>query len=175
MSLSPIPSRLTRVIFRSGIVLVLLLGTLHMPAHAKKQNLRLKSEKVSAPLSEKNISFEGNQADSVMLEHVRNLIKFRGFDKNASSARETFYVINESDIDILAISLVIQYLDMSGRMLHRREETIPVNIPAGETRMVTLRSIDTQRSLYYHKSKPPRKGGMPFEVAIYLDKLYFNE
>jgi hypothetical protein len=108
------------------------------------------------------------QLDSIGLEAMRDVISFAGFDKPASSRRETFHVVNGSDLHITALRLRITYSDLQGRMLHRRELTLPIDIPQGETRMADIATFDRQNTLYYHKSRPPRKGGMPFGVEISL-------
>ncbi len=138
-------------------------------ADAKKVRLKLSAPSSASRQSEAvRLPQEGAALDSLQLDTARKLIRFSGFEKTASSVKETFYISNDSDFDISEIEVEITYRDTKGRMLHKREERLNVNIPPHETRMVTIRALDTQKSLYYYKSKPPRNGGMPFEVEIVL-------
>ncbi|MDE6010695.1 MAG: hypothetical protein K2F87_04505, partial [Muribaculaceae bacterium] len=73
---------------------------------------------------------------------------------------------NRTDRYLCGLTVEIEYRDMSGRMLHRREVDLETDIPAGETRMVSIPALDRQKTMYYHRSRPPRNGGMPFDVDM---------
>lgn len=147
-------------------------------ASAKKVQLRLKSPTGSD--SEKESRQNANtdrrhlHADSVTLEEVRQRLAFSGFDKPASSRRETFLITNNSTNDIASLTLQIVYSDLDGRMLHSRDEEISTVIPAGETRLATIKSFDPQGTLYYKESRPPKNGGQPFQVDIYLLDVFLT-
>lgn len=143
-------------------------------AYAKKVKLSLK-----APTENNRGKTKGSIAtvnftdlDTISIASVRDSIHFKGFDKPVNSMKETFYVINDSHYSIAGMSIEITYWDMSGRMLHKREEELKIDIPRGETRMISLPTIDNQKSLYYYRSRAPRKGGMSFNVEIGLIRLY---
>lgn len=159
----------------SSLLLVLALTAAAPPAAARKERLHLKESTVTT--EERQIESQRKRRELVPMDSVdfaesAPKFSFAGFDKNASSLKETFYVSNDSQLSIRALDITIIYRDMSGRMLHKRSENIKLSLPAGETRMVTISAFDRQQNLYYHKSRPPRKGGMPFRVEIFLEALY---
>lgn len=143
-----------------------------MSMDAKKIKLHLSTPKTSQLHKSHNHSNNKNpELLPVETDSISQYIKFYGFDKNANSVKESFYICNESESYIGEINLSIIYRDLNGRMLHCREERVITDIPPHETRMIIIPALDRQRNLYYHKSKPPRKGGMPFKVEIYLKSV----
>lgn len=114
----------------------------------------------------------GEELDSTAMAVVADSIRFAGFEKNASSTVESFFVTNNSNVAIRRLTVRITYRDMHGRMLHRREENIDAVLPQSETRRVSLKSFDTQKNLYYYRSNPPRRGGMPFTVEIEVISIW---
>lgn len=156
------------------LTFLLLLSTMISMAEPRKERLRLKE--TATTTDERQFDEERRRKSFIPLDSAEfaessPLVTFAGFDKNASSGTETFLISNHSAITIRALRLTIIYRDMSGRMLHKRTETFKETIPPDETRLVSIPAIDRQKNLYCHKSKPPRKGGMPFEVEIILESL----
>lgn len=115
------------------------------------------------------------EVDSLKLEELREMITFSGFDKPASSRRETFLITNDSDVAISHITLDITYTDLEGRMLTRCLRPIDITIPAGETRMADIPTFDVQKSLYFKSSSPGKSSKhytpIPFDVKIKLHSL----
>lgn len=93
-------------------------------------------------------------------------VVFTGFDKNQGNSKESFFIINNTDRTLTGVSLYIDYRTLDGRQLHKRFFKLSCNIPAGETRKADIPTWDTQRSFYYHKSKPAKHPGNPFEVIF---------
>lgn len=114
------------------------------------------------------------KTDSATLSILKPMLGFSGFDKPASSSKETFLITNNSDTEIAGVLLEITYLDLQGRMIHRRNSDINVSIPPAETRMVELPTFDVQKSLYYKESNPPSryKSAIPFDVRISIKEIY---
>lgn len=110
--------------------------------------------------------------DSVELEFHRDRIHFSGYDKIASSAYESFCLTNSSPNTVAGVILDMTYLDLEGRMINRREVSTPVIVPPGETRTITLKHYDRQKTLYYKRSTPPKRGGIPYDVRIFIKNLY---
>ncbi len=98
-------------------------------------------------------------------------VVFLGFDKQSGSSVESFHVSNRSDHDIRQLTFTITYLDSKGRMLHRRKEQLDLQLPAGETRKVDIKSFDTQGSFHYVLSTPGKKPTIPFDVTFTLHTL----
>jgi hypothetical protein len=103
-------------------------------------------------------------------------IRVSGFDKSPRSRRESFFVTNSSADTVSAISLTLTYLDTSGRMLHRVSRRINAEIPANETRQLTIPTWDSQQSFYYRLSAQPKKTSVatPFDVSIAIDTVYIH-
>lgn len=140
-------------------------------AYARKVKVKLKTpseKKGNTTTYQKRIA----PVDSLELIALTPLIQFSGFDKAASSTKESFLVTNKSDRHISGLEIEITYTDMSDRMLHKRSQTLTMEIPPAETRMATIKSFDSQKSLYYFRSNPPRKGGIPFKVSIRVTGVY---
>lgn len=100
-----------------------------------------------------------------------SLVSFSGYDKSLSANKETFLIANGSAADLSGLRLIIEYSDLSGRLLHQREVVIDIDVPSGSTRMVDIPSFDTQKSYYYYKSKVPRKSATPYKVRIKAEAL----
>lgn len=101
-------------------------------------------------------------------------VVFTGFDKNQSSSKESFFIINNTDRTLTAVTLYIDYRTPDGRQLHKQFLKLSCSIPPGETRKADIPSWDTQHSFYYLKSQKNRRHpGNPFDirfdpVALYL-------
>lgn len=79
-----------------------------------------------------------------------------GYDKPLRSMRESLFVRNATDHDLTSVTLSVDYLDMQGRQLHHADITLPVDIPAGETRQVSFASWDRQMTFVYYRSERSR-------------------
>ncbi len=98
-----------------------------------------------------------------------------GFDKEASSSVESFFISNSSDKEVIGIDLEITYYDMKGRQLHRRLEHLTTYIPVGETRKIDIKSWDKQHTFYYHKNnRPSKKICTPFDIKFRIKALFLK-
>ncbi len=61
----------------------------------------------------------------------------------------------------------MRYMTMDGNVLHERRVEVPVNLKPGETKMVSVKTFDTQHRYYFGGNKP-RKSAIPFKVAYRL-------
>lgn len=91
---------------------------------------------------------------------------FAGYDKGVSASKEAFHLVNRTDATLTGFSITITYLDMQGRMLHKRDVNWRCNVPAKETRLIEIPTWDRQKSYYYHLGKEPRSLATPYDVAI---------
>jgi len=102
---------------------------------------------------------------------------FAGFDKPLRSSYETVFVTNQSGQNIIGIIFECEYMDMSGRQLHKRVVNVKCDIPSGQTRQLRFKSWDHQQAFHYELSpKPRRANGTAFKVkcqcmAIIINKL----
>lgn len=101
-------------------------------------------------------------------------IETRGYDKPLRSRRETFFATNTGNVPVHRIAFTISYFDTDRRMLHRASHNVAVDIPAGESRLVGVRSWDVQQTFYYVHSAVAHKSpsATPFDVAIAVDTLF---
>ncbi len=167
-------------------IMTALCAVFYVPA--KKTQLKLKSPGQKSVVNGKNARGRGKsgspevngsncsvEADSLLFESISGKIMYSGFDKPYNSRTESFLITNSSDTNISGVTVQLTYNDMSGRMIHSRTENIMVDVPAGETRYVSVKSFDTNSTLYYKNSKAPRKGGQPFNVTISTVSIYVPE
>ena len=120
------------------------------------------SETVTVPLVADSLAF---------CDSIRPAVRFYGFDKTITSTQESFFISNGLDNTIKNLELVITYTDMKGRQLHKRTVSLECEIPSGETKRADIKSWDTQKSFYYHKSLKPKRQATPFDVRIQLTSL----
>lgn len=95
-------------------------------------------------------------------------VRFYGFDKNANSSIESFFITNSNSTTLRAVGFDIIYFDMKGRQLHRRHIELKCDVAPGETMRHDIKSWDTQKSFYFHQSAKPRRQSTPFDVRIEL-------
>lgn len=93
------------------------------------------------------------------------MIGLSGYEKALKSSRESLLVSNCGRLGVRHVVIELTYLDLSGRMLHRRVVGVDVRLPGGETRQVTFPSWDRQKTMYYELTgKNRRSDGTPYRV-----------
>lgn len=148
-----------------GIFAALFLMPLSMEGRKQKLRLKATSEKSN---EEKPMKDTGSLLMDSLANVYRDSIRFSGFDKIASSKKESVFVSNNSIASFRLLLLTISYHDLEGRQLHSRIVKINTDLPAGETRKIDFPSFDTQGAFYYYKSNAPRRRATPFKVKIQL-------
>lgn len=141
---------------------------LPLSAAARKTGYRLPSKETAKEkrAMKEAATFRVLISDDTLARYSRRNILFSGYEKKLHSARESFFITNRTDHVIISVELSIEYLTPDGRQLNRKFHNIPCNIPPGETRMVDIKSWDTQRAFYYQPSEPARASGAPFIVKF---------
>lgn len=109
--------------------------------------------------------------DSTEYYLLAGKIRFLGYDKRQSANYETFLIRNEWNDTVTALEIQITYTDLSGSELHTRSESIKTELPPGTTRKADIKSWDTQKSFYYHKSRRPRTSATPYKVKFRIEKI----
>ncbi|MDE6467479.1 MAG: FxLYD domain-containing protein [Muribaculaceae bacterium] len=101
-------------------------------------------------------------------------VDINGYDKPLRSRREVFFATNNSSRGIEALAFTINYYDTKNRQLHKASHNVNVDIPAGETRQVSVRSWDSQCNFYYiHSAVPQRvEKATAYRVTIAVDTLF---
>ena len=101
---------------------------------------------------------------------TREDVQLSGYDKPLRTNRETILVTNSTQRPVGGLSVTIKYMDMQGRQLHERTDTLPADIPPGETRMLHLMTWDTQHSYYYHRGQQPRTANVtPYDITARIN------
>lgn len=129
----------------------------------KKGNSNNKKKRIAA-----HASYLLSQNDSLSISFEADSIKFSGYDKPVTASKESFHIINTSEITIKKVGIRITYFDLKNRMLHLREETVDCYVPAGETRLTAISSWDLQHTFFYYLGPEPRRVATPYKVVIEL-------
>ncbi len=104
-----------------------------------------------------------------------NDIHFSGYDKKATSDKESFFVTNRTDRKLCGIDITILYQTTDGRLLHRRIEKINCEILPGETEKIDIPSWDSQKSFHYYLSPPPkRRISTPYVVQFETESIHLR-
>lgn len=110
-------------------------------------------------------------ADSIIYPQT-DVVTLSGYDKPLRSTSESLFATNHSDLIIKSVTILITYIDMSGRQLHSREVTIDTPIPPGETRQLQFRSWDRQKSFVYHRSQRPKRAAYsPYDIIATITSI----
>lgn len=172
------------IIFKWFFIITIVLGLcvgIYTDSYAKKitQKLKIKEDKkqkkkienqkkddyreftVCSADSLKYIDEDGN----VFLLNTRDF-KFAGYEKEPNASVESFLILNGSVHTLRKASFNIIYMDMKGRMLHKRNVTVDCNIPPSESRKFDIKSWDSQKTYFYHLGNAPKKTATPYDVKF---------
>lgn len=153
------------------IMAVTLIASPTLPMRADN-TLRGKQLKISTQARDAMMGIKVSEtadADTLYLPS-RDSIQASGYDKPLRTNRETILLTNATSRPLQGLALTITYLDMQGRQLHERTDTLNTAIPAGGTRMLRLATWDTQHSYYYHRGQKPRTANVtPYDIRCRID------
>lgn len=138
-------------------------------ASGRKVNLKLKENKVGNKAArDKSLEiFEIDFTDSLLCDTLFRRIVVTGYDKPATSLKESFFVTNNTGRKIVAVKFSIRYLTIDGRELDNVVREVKKSISPGQTSRIDLQAWDTQRSFHYCKSRSSQKRAtMPYDVRI---------
>ena len=106
------------------------------------------------------------------VEYDVSQVRITGFDKKADNQKESFFITNTTDRTLTDIDFTINYFTTGNKQLHSRKVELECSVPPGETRKYDIKSFDTQKSFYYHRSQAPvRKQATPFKITIQINCL----
>lgn len=112
-------------------------------------------------------------SDSAGHRAILSQVVCTGFDKVATSVKESFFISNRTDRNLTGLTVRITYLTLDSMQLHRRDADIDICIPAGETRKADITSFDSQRSFHYYKSITSRRATTPFDIRMQITRAVF--
>jgi hypothetical protein len=104
-------------------------------------------------------------------------VRLSGYDKTNAATCESFFVTNaDSSLTLIKLYVTLDYTDLSGRALHSRNEAVACDVPAGQTRQLTIPAWDRQHSFHYYRSTAPkRKASEPFRVTSRVDSVIYQK
>lgn len=109
---------------------------------------------------------------------INDKVEVSEFKKVLASRVESVILTNKSVTDtVQGLILDINYLDLKGKQINRRQVSIDVMVPPGESRFASFASWDKQQ-LFYHIGTPPAKKtqrATPFKVKITPKKLVLTK
>ena len=100
---------------------------------------------------------------------IGTIVKISVYQKTVRSRVESMMLTNLTKTDtIKSLTVDLNYTSTDGQQLNRREVTVTVTVPPGETRHVSFTSWDRQQLFYYHATPPSRRTDRtrPFHIAI---------
>ncbi|MDE7427313.1 MAG: hypothetical protein K2M79_05890 [Muribaculaceae bacterium] len=148
------------------IVVLVLLGGFTVYARRVRGRQPVKAEHIRASLAKEA------EADTVQcLIPAAGELVVSGFDKLLNARKESFFITNTGSECVHEVTITVTYLDTDGRMLHKAQHSLTLDLPVGETRRVQIPSFDTQGVFYYYLSDVPRtrRAATPFKVKITVD------
>ena len=158
-----------------AMVFALILFCLSESSHARKIRTRHsipketgKSSAIESAAVDETVTISLVADSLAFCDSIRPAVRFYGFDKTITSTQESFFISNGLDKPIKNLELMITYSDMMGRQLHKRTVSLECEIPSGETKRADIKSWDTQKSFYFHKSLKPKRQATPFDVRLQL-------
>ena len=152
---------------RAAVIAMLLCGAMCMSAQRTTRRTLTPAPKPVAATAPAPVC----QQDTLRGDAATAMVSLTGYEKPLRATRETLRVANNSDtLTVETVCFEIEYRDMHGLMLHRREVELPLWLAAGEARMASFKSWDVNKVFYYHVNEPPRTSaqGTPYTVAVRL-------
>lgn len=152
------------------LICAISLLTVLMPLHAQRLTRPVPRGHRSVTTHVRTTAYDtvrGTACDSVTVS---------GYDKTLRAVRESMFITNMSALAIAAVELTVDYLDTSGRQIHKASHTVECDIPPGETRRVEVPTFDRAGAFYYRLSAPPRRStqATPFDVAVTVTALIYK-
>lgn len=118
-----------------------------------------------------------SEADTIVAP-ADSLIRLSGYDKTLRANRESFFVTNglPDSVTVIELCLTFDYMDLSGRQLHRLTRTVKCDVPSGQTRNLSVPSWDKQHTFYYYMSPAPRRvQATPYMVRSTVERVVVIE
>lgn len=117
-------------------------------------------------LNPKALAVETNAGSDTIYYPPTDSISLYGYEKAQTSTKETFFVSNHSSNDISKIRIILTYSDLHGSLLHRHDVDVNLNLSAGETRFVSIKSWDPNKLWFYTGTQARHNAySNPFDVS----------
>lgn len=147
-------------------LLIVLLLALVSSLSVSAQRTTRRPLKALTPVEAPTIGW--TQLDTIAGDSAAAMAHITGYEKPLRAKRESFFVENQGSTQLVDGEFELTYSDLQGNMLHQRSVWITLDIPAGERRMVSIKSWDINTVFYYHLNVPQRSSAQatPYTVTI---------
>lgn len=155
---------------KRSITAVIAVAVMCVALFAMPRNTRSKLVRPSSSKVVENTSAIVITADTLTdTRDIDSCLMITDYQKTLRSRVESLMITNRTVADTIRHLVIdIDYHDTSGTQLNRREVSIDVTVPPGETRHVSFQAWDRQQLFYYHLTPPvrPTDRTRPFTVTI---------
>ena len=111
--------------------------------------------------------------DSIWIDDIsdfkENVVIMKGYSKRAGATKETFMLVNNSNMHISLVEFLFRYNDMSGNVFHERAAEVKCDLPPYSSRQVSIKTFDEGGKFYYYKSKQGRDA-IAYDLKIKLQR-----
>lgn len=109
--------------------------------------------------------------DTIIVDDVKSYyekaVTMRGYAKRFNESKETFMLINNTNLYLSQVELLLKYFDVEGVLLHERTELIFCDLPPYSSRQLSIKTFDEGRKFHYIGSKSG-KGSVAYEISMRL-------
>lgn len=110
--------------------------------------------------------------DSVKIADVGafhpEVVTMRGFSKRAGESKESFMLVNNSNLHISRVELRLKYVDVNEVLLHEREVMVECDLPSYSSRITSIKTFDEGHKFHYLYSKSVKDDAVAFLVKFTL-------
>lgn len=146
------------------VIMMVLMAAVSLTAAARQKTTR---GKLTLNEDKPRTETTHTDTDTVRTSTATDSVRITGYEKAQSSAYESFFVVNNSADYLSSINITITYLDMKGRQLHKRTETVACKLASGDTKNLSIRSWDKQKVWYYNLTQSRHNDyATPYDVEV---------
>lgn len=97
-----------------------------------------------------------------------DVVTLRGFSKRAGEPKESFMLINHSNMHLSRVVLLFRYYDINNVLFHEREVIVECDLPPYSSRVTSIKTFDEGHNYYYYNTKNLKEGAVAFKVGFTL-------
>lgn len=97
-----------------------------------------------------------------------DVVSLRGFSKRAGESKESFLLINHSNMHLSRVVLLFRYFDTNNVLFHEREVIVECDLPPYSSRVTSIKTFDEGHNYYYYNTKNLKEGAVAFKVGFTL-------
>lgn len=97
-----------------------------------------------------------------------DVVSLRGFSKRAGESKESFMLVNHSNMHLSRVVLLFRYYDTENVLFHEREVIVECDLPPYSSRVTSIKTFDEGHNYYYYKANNLKEGAVAFKVGFTL-------